>query len=340
MTVTSGPDILGHGTACTFSDVRATVDLFRSMLMIRKIEERVIAEYPSRRIRMAVHLSNGQEGVAVAVLGGSRATDTVVGTHRSHAIYLAKGGHPQAFVDELYGLPSGCSGGVGGSMHLSAPEVGLVGSSAVLGGGVPIAVGLAEAHRRTGRGDVSFAITGDGGIDEGSFWEALNLAALRSLPVLFVIENNGYSTLTPPAVRQARTDVLGKAAAFGVDAVRVDGTDARKLAEVVDASVGRIRAGEGPLLIEATTFRFVAHVGVESDFGKGRPTQDADRWPAEDPIERIRPLVVDAGEDVAVIEASVATFVDEIFRSAIERFEAANVVAGLQAPPPPRSAAV
>lgn len=310
------------------------------MFLIRRVEERLIEEYASRRIRMALHLSIGQEAVSVGVLAGSRPTDTVIGTHRNHAVYLAKGGALQPMIDEFYSLASGCSRGRGGSMHLADPAVGMLGASAVLGGGVPVAVGGAYAHMRAGRGDVAFAMTGDGGIDEGSFWESLNLAAVLSLPVLFVVENNGYSTLTPQATRQARTDLVAKSEAFGVPAVRVDGNDALAVAACTAELVAGLREGRGPRLMEATTFRYVAHVGVVEDWGVGRPAAERAAWPDCDPLVRLERTRLVGGERRSALRSHVDARVDAAFAAAIAAFEAHNAIEGLAAPPAPDPARV
>lgn len=307
------------------------------MLLIRRVEERLIGEYGSRRLRMPLHLSIGQEGAAVGVLRASRAEDTVVGTHRSHAIYLAKGGGLQALIDEFYSLPTGCSGGVGGSMHLSDPRVGLLGSTAVLGGGVPISVGGAFAHRRAGRGNIAFAFTGDGGVDEGSYWEALNLAALLHLPVLFVVENNGYSTLTTQRSRQASTDLVSKCRAFGVESLVADGNDVITLADTVAGLVNRLRNGEGPFVAEIRTFRYVAHVGVVSDWGAGRPLSERAQWPASDPLVRFEQTGVLGAGELSAVHTRVDGQVNVAFSNSIDAFEALNAVEQLVAPPPPNS---
>lgn len=309
--------------------------MYERMYLIRCVEERLISEYGSRRLRMALHLSIGQEAVAVGLLGAARSTDTVVGTHRSHAIYLAKGGGLQEMIDEFYSLPTGCSHGVGGSMHLSAPEAGMLGATAVLGGGVPIAVGGGFAHQRAGEGNISFAMTGDGGVDEGSFWEALNLAALLRLPVLFVVENNGYSTLTPQRARQAAVDMSAKASSFGVGSASVDGNDVIEVDRVVSGMVEQLRAGEGPLVVEARTFRYVAHVGVVSDWGNGRPLPEREVWPACDPLVRLEQAGVVPGDELASVRSRVQVAVDDAFVAAIAAFEARNAVEHLEAPPPP-----
>jgi TPP-dependent pyruvate/acetoin dehydrogenase alpha subunit len=325
----------------TSPDLAVTPEaLYERMCLIRRVEERIIAEYASRRIRMPVHLSIGQESVAVGVLVGSRPTDTVIGTHRSHAVYLAKGGDLQAMIDEFYSLNTGCSRGAGGSMHLASPDVGLLGSTAVLGGGVPIAVGTAFGHRHAGRGDVAFALVGDGATDEGSFWESLNLAAVLRLPVLFVVENNGYSTLSPLDARQASPDVVAKSEAFGVPAASLDGDDVVALNRAVSAAVGRVRGGDGPQLLEALTFRYVAHVGVVSDFGVGRPSHLAEQWPSRDPLQRFEQAGVAPPDRLAAIRAEVDERVDHAFGRSIRRFEEVNAVAQLAAPPPPNPSRV
>lgn len=307
------------------------------MLLIRRVEERLIDEYGSRRLRMPLHLSIGQEAAAVGVLHASRAEDTVVGTHRSHAIYLAKGGDLQALIDEFYSLPTGCSGGVGGSMHLADPSVGLLGSTAVLGGGVPLSVGGAFAHRHAGRGNIAFAFTGDGGVDEGSFWESVNLAAVLRLPVLFVVENNGYSTLTTQESRQASADIVAKCRAFGVESLVADGNDVLATAHTVAGLVRRLRQGEGPFVAEVRTFRFVAHVGVVSDWGAGRPLSELEQWPACDPLVRFEQAGELSGGELSAVHARVDARVKAAFATAITAFEALNSIEQLAAPPPPSS---
>jgi len=309
--------------------------LYERIALIRRVEERLIHEYGSRRLRMPLHLSIGQEAAAVGVLYASRARDTVVGTHRSHAIYLAKGGGLQAMIDELYSLPTGCSGGLGGSMHLSDPGAGLLGSTAVLGGGVPISVGSALAHRWAGEGNIAFAFTGDGGVDEGSFWESLNLAALLRLPVLFAVENNGYSTLTAQHSRQASVDIVAKCRAFGVESLSADGNDVVSLAATAADLVSRLRGGEGPFVLELRTFRQVAHVGVVADWGAGRPLGEYQQWPSCDPLVRFEQSTALSGAQLSAVRAGVDRQVDAAFAGAIAAFEALNAVMQLPAPPPP-----
>ena len=245
---------------------RGALELYGMMFLIRHVEERIKTEYANRNIRMAVHLSIGQEAVAAGVLMAARGVDCCVSTHRCHAHYLAKGGDLGEMIDEFYSLDSGCSRGQGGSMHLFDRKANMWGSGAIVGGGIPIAVGIGLALKQWGVAGVSIGFSGDGGTDEGAFYESLNLAALLQLPVLFVVENNGYSTLTPQAKRQASPDVVAKAKSFGVDGLTVDGNDALAVHREAEAMLRSIRSTHRPLLLEAVTYRMGAHVGP----GEGR----------------------------------------------------------------------
>ena len=314
--------------------------LYETMILIREVEERLRAEYAGRNIRGPIHLSIGQEGVAAGVLVAAEAVDVCVSTHRNHAHYIAKGGNVDRMVQELYGLSTGCSGGAGGSMHLFDDDVGMWGSSAILGGSIPIALGLALAKKMAGDGGVAIAFSGDGGTDEGSFWEALNLAALLELPVLFVVEQNELSTNTPFAARQAQRDLLRKSTAFGVPAERTDGDDVLAVHELASEFLAAVRRERRPRLIEATTSRLCAHVGpaVSVDNPTG-PYSDWSARVAREPLRRFRSRVERDAPEVfrrlAAIDSSVKTRVDEAFHVAKLAFDDVNAVAGLQAPPPP-----
>ena len=319
---------------------RTAFDLYGCMFLIRHVEERIKAEYASRAIRMAVHLSIGQEAVAAGVLLAARPVDCCVSTHRCHAHYLAKGGDLDAMIDELYSLDSGCSHGQGGSMHLFDRTVNLWGSGAIVGGGIPIAVGLALALKQWGVPGVSIGFSGDGGTDEGAFYESLNLAALLQLPVLFVVENNGYATLTPQAKRQALPDVVAKAQSFGVDGLTVDGNDVLAVHREAEALLRNVRNSHRPMLLEAVTYRMSAHVGPGEDFGAGRrPEAEGEAWRARDPLAMLKDNIVrtvpNLASRIAEIEQEMLVRIDSAFESSRRRFAAVNAVAGLPAPDPP-----
>ncbi len=327
-------------------DVTAEVALecLERMVVIRAVEEGICAEYSNRNIRGPVHLSIGQEAMAVGVLNVCRPEDVAVSTHRDHAHYLAKGGSVGAMIDELYGLESGCSRGYGGSMHLFSGEANFMGASAVLPGSTPIAVGLGLGCKLDGRRAVAVGFSGDGASDEGSFFEALNLAAVLKLPVLFVCENNGLSTNTPLAARQAQTDISAKARAFGLVAANADAVDVfavrRAAAEVLD----HVRSTSQPAVLALTADRLCAHVGPVSTIDPidtGAMLAEAANGATRDPIAScVGAILRDEpqlrGECIEILEG-VPTRIAAEFRRANAAFEDRNAVAGLVAPPPPKS---
>jgi len=323
---------------------REALELYRVMFLIRSVEERIRAEYASRNIRMAVHLSIGQEAVAAGVLTAALPVDCCISTHRCHAHYLAKGGDLGEMIDEFYSLDTGCSRGAGGSMHLFDSAVNMWGSGAIVGGGIPIAVGIGLALKQRHAEGVSIGFSGDGGIDEGSFYESLNLAALLQLPVLFVVENNGYATLTRQSARQAGPGILARAKAFGIEGVTVDGNDALAVHREAKGMLYRIRAGSGLLLLEALTYRMGAHVGPGEDFGAGRrPEAEGQAWRERDPLTLLKAQLVTIpkiAQSVADIERETLAQIDDAFQRAKRGFAAVNAIAKLPAPAPPDSSKV
>ncbi|HSE06670.1 MAG TPA: thiamine pyrophosphate-dependent dehydrogenase E1 component subunit alpha [Methylomirabilota bacterium] len=261
------------------------VDLYVTMRRIRRAEESIAELYPEQEIRCPTHLSIGQEAGATGVCLALRTTDTAVSTHRCHAHYIAKGGDLRGMFAELYGRATGCCGGKGGSMHLTAPEVGMLGASAIVAGSVPLAVGTALAAKMAGTDEVAVAFFGDAAMEQGVTHESLALAALRRLPVLFVCENNLYATNTPLRTRQAGRDMAARAASHWLPGVIVDGNDVVAVYRAAKAAVARARRGEGPTLIEVKTYRFREHVGPNYDIDLGYRTQaELDHWMAREPV--------------------------------------------------------
>src|SRR5438094_7570339 len=199
--------------------------LYRSLYRIRRLEEEVARVYPTDRIKSPVHLSIGQEAVSVGVCTALEPRDVVFGTYRGHALYLAKGGDMRSMVAELYGKATGCTKGKGGSMHLIAPEHGVMGTSAVVGTTIANAVGYAYGLRYRQENAIVVSFFGDGATEEGVFSETLNFAVLKQLPVLFVCENNGYAIHTPQTRRQGKPDIRARAEAHGMPAEVLDGND-------------------------------------------------------------------------------------------------------------------
>jgi TPP-dependent pyruvate/acetoin dehydrogenase alpha subunit len=266
--------------------------LYRSLYRIRRLEEEVARVYPTDRIKSPVHLSIGQEAVSVGVCEALRPEDVVFGTYRGHALYLAKGGDMRAMVAELYGKAAGCARGKGGSMHLIAPEAGMLGASAVVGTTIPNAVGYALAlqYRRSPRIVASFF--GDGATEEGVFAESLNFAALKRLPILFVCENNRYAIHTHQSRRQSTPGICDRVGAYGIPAEQIEDNDVFRLVERSVDVVERIRRGEGPYFVEVLTYRWQEHVGPGQDFQLGYRTEDEARpWRDNDQVARLAELV-------------------------------------------------
>lgn len=258
--------------------------LFRQALLIRLVEERIIALYPSDRIQSPVHLSIGQEAVAVGVCDALEADDLVFATYRSHGFYIAKGGKLGPMFAELYGRKGGVSGGKAGSMHLAAPEVGLMGSSAVVASTIPHAVGAALSFKRRGSTRIAVTVFGDGATEEGVYHESLNFAALMKVPVLFLCEDNGLAVHSHRPVRQAYR-LPEHAATFGIASRRLEeGWDMLAVRQATLEAAEYVRAGK-PFVLEIVTSRYKEHVGVGEDFHFNYRTKDSvDAWKARDPL--------------------------------------------------------
>lgn len=280
--------------------------MYVAMTRIRLFEERVAELVEAGEIRTPCHLCIGQEAVAVAVCAALTAEDYVWGAHRSHGHYLAKGGDSRALMAELYGKASGCSRGRGGSMHVVAPSVGILGTVPLVAATIPLAVGAGLAAKLRGENRVSVAFFGDGATEEGHFHESLNFAAFYRLPVVFVCENNFYSSHMSLAERRPLDNIVEAAALYGMPGSRVDGNDALEVYRVAKAAVDRARAGEGPSLLECRTYRWRGHVGPAWDLDVGaNRRQELQEWMARDPIARMRSCLVRAGVSEAELEQAV-----------------------------------
>lgn len=262
--------------------------LYRSLYRIRRVEEEIASVYPTDRIKSPVHLSIGQEAASVGVCAALQAHDVVFGTYRGHALYLARGGSLRAMLAELYGKVDGCTRGKGGSMHLIAPEQGVMGTSAVVGTTIANAAGYAYALRHRRNAAIVASFFGDGATEEGVFGETLNFAVLKQLPILFVCENNGYAIHTHQNRRQGVPNICGRAQAYGVPAEQLDGNDLLDVVARSRAAVARVRAGEGPWLLEVRTYRWREHVGPGTDFHLGFRTEaEAEPWMNDDALARM-----------------------------------------------------
>lgn len=277
-------------------DLALLRDLYKSMLRIRIAEESIAELLEKNEIRCPTHLCTGQEAIAAGVCAALTNEDYIFGGHRSHGHYLAKGGDVRALMAELYGKVSGCSRGRGGSMHLVAPEVGLLGTVPLVAATIPIAVGAALASRLRGERRVSVPFFGDGATEEGHFHESLNLAAVYSLPVVFVCENNLYSSHMHISERRAKDNIHKSGEAHGMVGVVVDGNDVGVVYQAAVSAVDRARTGLGPTLLECRTYRWRGHVGPSMDMDVGVKRKDEMKdWLPKDPLARAKFQLVETG---------------------------------------------
>lgn len=293
--------------------------LYANMLRIRRAEEAIAGLVEAGEIICPCHLYVGQEAVASGVCASLTDADYVYSTHRSHGHYLAKGGDLNGLFAELYGKAAGCSGGHGGSMHLAAPEIGFPGSSAIVAGTIPLAVGTALAFDMQKNRDVVISFFGDGAATEGVFYESLNLAALKGLPVVFVCENNFYSTHMHLDAIQSSSDIFSRAAAFGMPSRHIDGNNVMDVYAAAKESIDRARRGEGPSFIECVTYRWRGHVGPKWDVDKGlRSQEEIDLWVRNCPIERFGKVLLGDGVMTSEGKERIAINIDREIEAALE----------------------
>lgn len=270
------------------------VDIFFQALRIRRIEEKVADKYSEQEMRCPVHLSIGQEGVAVGVASQLNATDYMMSTHRAHAHYLAKGGNLKKMIAEFYGKRNGCCGGKGGSMHLVDLESNFLGSTPIVGGSFPIAVGVALASQMKKENNITVIFFGEAMTEEGVFLEGINFAALKKLPILFLCESNFYSVYSPMEIRQPKERSISKIAeAHGIPAKQGDGNQVEEVMIYTKEAIEYIRSKKGPMLLEFVTYRFREHCGPNYDIDLGyRTKEEVDHWQAHCPIRQLKEKLI------------------------------------------------
>ena len=288
-------------------DAPALREALRKMYVIRKFEEGAEASYMRGLVHGTMHLSIGQEASAVGACMGLTDEDKITSTHRGHGHCVAKGADPARMFAEFFGKETGYCKGRGGSMHIADPSRGNLGANGIVGGGLPIAVGAARSAKRLGTGAVTVCFFGDGANNEGAFHEALNMASVWTLPVVFVCENNKYGMSTSMERSTAVASVSDRASAYSMPGASVDGNDLSAVAEAVDAAVARARAGDGPSLIESVTYRWRGH--SKSDRNRYRTKDEIEDWMSKDPIPRFGTMLVEHGvlttDDIEALEADV-----------------------------------
>ncbi len=302
-------------------DKSQVAQLYEQMLLIRRFEEQCSRLYMQGQIRGFCHLYIGEEAIAVGAISVLKDDDYIVTHYRDHGHALARGLHPNVIMAELMGKATGCSGGKGGSMHLFDVSKGFMGGHAIVGGHLPLAAGMALASKYRGEDRVVLCFFGDGAVNQGEFHETLNLASLWKLPVLFLLENNLYGMGTHVDQTHAGgRDIYMAAESYKIPAAQIDGMDVLAVRDATDEALSRVRAGEGPVFIEAMTYRFVGHSVQDPSFY--RESNEVDQWREKDPINALRAFSTDEGlmeeEDFGRIEESVKEQVAEAVRFADE----------------------
>ena len=257
-------------------------DVLLDMLRIRRMEERAAELYGEQKIRGFLHLYIGEEAVATGALRALTADDNVIATYREHGHALLRGVPMNAIMAEMFGKQDGCSRGRGGSMHLFDRSRRFFGGQAIVGGALPLATGLSLADKLSGRAGLSACFFGEGAMAEGAFHEAMNLAALWQLPVLFCCENNFYAMGTALTRSESQTDLCAKAQAYGLRTIQVDGMDVVAVLQGVQGAANAVRRGDGPMFVELRTYRFRAHSMFDPDLY--RPREEIDAWKTRGPI--------------------------------------------------------
>jgi len=289
------------------------LELLAQMLRVRRFEEKCVELYSAAKIRGFMHLYIGEEAVAVGAMQALTPDDAIVATYREHGHALVRGVPAGSIMAEMYGKVEGCARGRGGSMHLFDAASRFYGGNAIVGGGLPLAVGLALADKLQGRNRVTACFFGDGAVAEGEFHECMNLAALWSLPVLFLCENNRYAMGTAIERYESETDLALKAASYEMTAWSADGMDVLAVEEATRRAAAEVRDGDRPCFIELRTYRFRAHSMYDPDLYRSK--QEIERWREHDPIAalsarlRAEGLLTDA--DVEKVEQAIAREIDE-----------------------------
>jgi acetoin:2,6-dichlorophenolindophenol oxidoreductase subunit alpha len=282
--------------------------LFILMERVRQFEERVRAAYVEGLVHGTTHLCIGQEAVCAGVVASLRVDDYLTYTYRGHGVCIARGMSMSAAFAEIFGRVTGVSGGLGGSMHLTDPDLNLIGAAGIVGGGLPLAVGAGLSAQLAGRGQVSVTFFGDGAANIGAFHECLNLAAVWRLPVVFICENNYYGEFTRIDRTTPFEELVRRAAAYAMEAAAVDGNDVVAVRDATAAAVARARAGAGPTFLECRTYRHAGH--SRTDPGKYRPQEEVESWLARDPLPAFeRRLVAEqicGAEELQELKAQIA----------------------------------
>lgn len=298
-------------------------DLYKKMCIVRRAEEFIIKHYPEDEMKTPMHMSMGQEAISTGVCHALGPEDQIFASYRSHAPFLAKTGDTDSFFGELYGKETGTAKGKAGSMHLAAPDKGYICSSAIVASSIPVAVGAAFANKQKARGRISCVFFGDGALNEGVFWESLNVACVMKLPVLFVCEDNGFAVHTPTCVRQGYKSITDIVCKFECNVFQEDTTDVEIIYRLALNAIESIRKKGKPAFFYLKCYRYLEHVGIYEDFNAGyRSRTEFEEWYKRDSLVLQRRRLIDDGYAEADIQRA-EMLIDEQIKNSVERAKAA-----------------
>ncbi len=296
------------------NEVRSSVELYRKLYLIRASEERIIEHYFDDQMKTPMHMSMGEEAIVVGVCDAIGDSGQVFGTYRSHGLFLAKTGDVKDFFAEMYGKNTALLKGKGGSMHLCASEYGFMGTSAIVGSVIPVAVGAAFANKQKDNGKITAVFFGDGAIDEGVFWESINSASLMKLPILFVCEDNGYAVHTPKSARHGYENICDVVGNFNCSVISCDSTDVERISEITKEAIKKVQTEQKPCFLHLKYYRYLEHVGVCEDFDADyRSREEYEEWKQNDPIKLQRNRLKESGieeTEIKAIEAKIREIID------------------------------
>lgn len=302
---------------------RLNLDLYKELYLARRAEEKIREHYMENEMKTPMHMSMGEEAIAIGVCHALEARDQVFCSYRSHAIYLAKTQNTDDFFAEMYGKDTALLKGKGGSMHMCAPGSGFMGTSAVVASIIPVAVGAAFANKRKDNGKIAAVFFGDGAIDEGDFWESLNIACLMKLPVMFICEDNGFAVHAPTSKRHGYTSITDIVSKFNCNVLKEDTTDAEVIYRLTRRAIKLTKTTQMPCFMHLRYYRYLEHVGVNEDFFVGyRLREEFEEWLEKDPVnlqrEKISLKYGISEEEVIKIEREIDNQIENSLRLAKE----------------------
>lgn len=296
--------------------------LFRIMLRIRRVQEQIDSLYLEDKMKTPVHLCIGQEAIAAGVCAAMRKEDYISSNHRGHGHYLAKGGNLRELISELHCKKTGCSGGFGGSMHIIDTSVGHLGSSSIVGGGIPIGTGMALASKMRKDDLVSVVFFGDGAADEGVLYESINFAVLKKLPVVYILENNKWAVCSPVKKRQVDKNIFHQSNQNLLMTADINGNDVTEVYNTAQLAMDRAKNGDGPSLIECDTYRIPGHAGCREQDPVGyRENSELEHWQNRCPLKTFQEKLLQAGY---LFEEEIRNWEEEIKQEIEDAFEYAD----------------